>query len=233
VTDVPLLVFARTAGFASRAPGFSHPSVPHGVRIGLAIFLTLAIAPGVHARSLDGLALIAGLLTEFFIGAAIGLGASVLYDGAYSGGRILDDYVGVKAIAPSVALVAPSGYGRVWSIAFTGCFFLLGAYRITILALAHSFSALPAGVPLAIHAWGIYASTLAATIVLVAAAVAAPAIALAFVVQVALAALSRAIPRFASFALSFPLAFGAVLIVTAISLPLLAARAAAPLLVTP
>ena len=50
--------------------------------------------------------------------------AASLYDGAYAGGRAVDDYVGVKAIAPSVQLVAPSGFGRIWSLAFTGGFFL-------------------------------------------------------------------------------------------------------------
>jgi len=233
MTAATLLVFARCAGFASRAPGFSHPSVPHTVRIGLAVFLALAIAPAIHGREADGIALIFALVTEFLIGVAIGLGASVLYDGAYAGGRILDDYVGVKAIAPSVALVAPSGFGRIWSSAFTGGFFLLGAYRMTVLVFAQSFSRLPPGAPLDPHAWMSFAAALAATIVVVAAGVAAPAIALAFVVQVALAALARTIPRFASFGLSLPLVFGAVLIVTAVALPLLAARAGLPILLAP
>jgi flagellar biosynthesis protein FliR len=233
VSAAAILVFARCAGFAARAPGFSHPSVPHALRAGIALLLTVAIAPGVHSVPADGIGLVIALVVEFLLGSAIGMGASLLYDGAYAGGRMLDDYVGVKAIAPSVQLVAPSGFGRMWSIAFTGGFFLCGAYRVTLLAFSASFVRVPPGVPFDSHAWLPFAGTLAAMIVLVALAVAAPAIALAFVVQVALAALSRTVPRFAGFLLSFPLVFGAVLLVTAICIPLLAARAAHPLLIYP
>ncbi len=233
MTATAWLVFARCAGFASRAPGFSHPSVPHAVRAGIALLLTVAIAPGVRAAHAGGTALLLAFLIEFVLGSAIGMGASLLYDGAYAGGRMLDDYVGVKAIAPSVALVAPSGFGRIWSIAFTGGYFLFGAYRVTVLAFSESFTRIPPGTPFDPHAWLAFAATLAATIVLVAVAVAAPAIALAFVVQIALAALSRTIPRFVGFSLSFPLVFAAVLLVTMLSIPLLAARAAHPLLFYP
>lgn len=228
-----LLVFMRCAGFASRAPGFSHPSVPHSVRAGIALLLTIAIAPGVRSAHVSGVALLVALVVEFLLGSAIGIGASLLYDGAYAGGRMLDDYVGVKAMAPSVQLVAPSGFGRVWSIAFTGGYFLLGAYRVTLLAFAQSFARVAPGAPFDPHAWLTFASTLASTIVLVGIAVAAPAIALAFVVQIAVAALTRTIPRFAGFALSFPLVFGAVLLVTAVSIPLLSARAGHPLILYP
>jgi len=234
VSASALLVFARCAGFAARAPGFSHPSVPHAVRAGVALFLTIAIAPGVRASVPgSGAALIVALAVEFLLGSAIGIGASLLYDGAYAGGRMLDDYVGVKAIAPSVQLVAPSGFGRVWSLAFTGGYFLLGAYRVTLLAFARSFERIVPGSPFDSHAWLAFGSSLAETIVLVALAVAAPAITLAFVAQIALAALTRVVPRFAAFSLSFPLVFGAVLIVSAIAIPLLAARAAHPVLLYP
>jgi flagellar biosynthetic protein FliR len=233
MTATGLLVFARCAGFASRAPGFSHPSVPHAVRAGIALLLTVAIAPGVRASHADGLVLLVAFVLEFLLGSAIGMGASLLYDGAYAGGRMLDDYVGVKAIAPSVQLVAPSGFGRIWSIAFTGGYFLFGAYRVTVLAFSESFTDIAPGAAFDPHAWLAFAAALASTIVLVAVAVAAPAIALAFVVQIALAALSRTIPRFVGFSLSFPLVFGAVLLVTMVSIPLLAARAAHPILLYP
>ncbi|HTZ54186.1 MAG TPA: flagellar biosynthetic protein FliR [Candidatus Acidoferrum sp.] len=233
MTATALLVFARCAGFASRAPGFSHPSVPHALRAGLALFLTIAIVPGVPSVHLDSMALVIALVVEFLLGSAIGIGASLLYDGAYAGGRMLDDYVGVKAMAPSIQLVAPSGFGRVWSIAFTGGYFILGAYHVTLLAFAQSFERVAPGAHVDPHAWLAFAGALASTIVFVAVAVAAPAIALAFVVQVGVAALTRAIPRFAGFSLSFPLVFGAVLLVTAVSIPLLSARAGHPLLLYP
>ena len=229
-----LLVFARCAGFAFRAPGFSHPSVPQPVRAGLALFLALAILPGVHAAPLRaGIALLVALATEFLLGSAIGIAASLLYDGAYAGGRAVDDYVGVKAIAPGIELVAPSGYGRIWSLAFTGGYFLLGAYRPTIAFFAQSFARIGPGASLDAHAWATFAISYASTIVLIGAGVAAPAIGLAFVVQIALGALSRTIPRFSTFTLSFPLVFGAALIVTAICVPLVAMHSGHPILLMP
>ena len=127
-----LLVLARCAGFLFRAPGFSHPSVPPTVRTALAFALAMGIAPSVtRVPTLDGAAIIATLVVEFLIGNAVGTSASLIYDGAYAGGRVVDDYVGVKAIAPSLQLVAPSGFGRLWSLALTGGFFLTGAYRLS------------------------------------------------------------------------------------------------------
>lgn len=229
------LVFARCTGFAFRAPGFAHPSVPAPVRAALAAFLTLAIAPGLRRANVpqDGLSLGLAFITELLLGATVGAAAALLYDAAYAAGRTVDDYAGVKAIAPSANIVAPSGFGRVWSLAFTGGFFLLGAYRPTIWAFAASFSRLPPGLPFDAHAWLPYLTTLAGTIAITAAGVAAPAIGLAFAVQIALGALSRAVPRFGSITLAFPLAFAAVLIATVCAVPLLAQRAGHPFLVLP
>ena len=235
MTATGFLIFARCAGFAFRAPGFSHPSVSPAIRAGLAVFLTLAVAPGAHAGAprVDGTALPAAFVAEFLLGGAIGLAASLVYDGAYAGGRAVDDYVGVKAIAPSLQLVAPSGFGRVWSLAYTGGFFLTGAYRPTVLAFTQSFVRIAPGADVNAHAWAAYAAGLAVTIVSVAVAVAAPAIGLGVVVHVALGALSRAVPRFGSFTLAFPLAFAAALIVTAVAIPSLAPHVLAPVVAIP
>jgi type III secretory pathway component EscT len=130
----------------------------------------MLIAPtlaGAQPR-IDGSAFVAALLVEFLLGSAIGMAASLVYDGAYAGGRIVDDYVGVKAIAPSVVLVAPSGFGRVWSLAFTGAFFLTGAYRLTLLGFAQSFARIPLQSPLHASAWAAFAAAFAANFLLVA-----------------------------------------------------------------
>lgn len=161
------------------------------------------------------------------------MAASLVYDSAYAGGRIVDDYVGVKAIAPNVVLVAPSGFGRVWSLAFTGAFFLTGAYRLTLLGFAQSFARIPPESPLQAGAWAAFAAGFAGNFIAVALEVAAPAVGMAFIVQIALGALSRVVPRFGSFTLAFPLAFAAALIATAIVVPFAAEHAPPPLLWIP
>jgi flagellar biosynthetic protein FliR len=225
-----LLVFARCAGFVFRAPGFSHPSVPAPMRAGFTAALAMAIAPWTHRtpQSAGAAALIVALAAEFAIGSTIGMAASVLYDGAYAGGRIVDDYVGVKAIAPTLQLVAPSGFGRVWSLAFTGAFFLTGAYRVVLIAFAESFSKLPVGAAVHWPGWAAYAGSFASAIALVAVEVAAPAVALSLIVQLALGALSRVIPRFGSFTLTFPLAFAAALTATVVAAPFVVEHLPAP-----
>lgn len=231
--SVAALVFARCAGFVSRAPGFSYPGVAPPLRVALALAIAFAVLPGVHAAIPAGaVAFVGAVALEFFIGSALGTGAAVLYDAAYAGGRAIDDYVGVKAIAPSVHLVAPSGFGRVWSLAFTGAFFLLGAYRPIVLAFAESFTRLPLGALPSPHAWASYAQALAATLLRVAVAVAGPAVAATFLVQLAVGALSRTIPRFGSSTLAFPLVFGAALVASVLALPAIV-RNAAPILLQP
>lgn len=232
MTGTTLLVFARCAGFAFRAPGLSHPSVTPPVRAALAALLTLSM-PHARAAQADAGGLVPALAVEFLIGSAIGMAASIVYDGAYAGGRAVDDYVGVKSIAPSLQLVAPSGFGRVWSLAYTGGFFLTGAYRPAILAFASTFDRLPVGSYVDPHAWSSFAAALAVTIVVVAVAVAAPAIALSFVVQITLGALSRAVPRFGSFTLTFPLTFGAAIVATALAVPAVALSSFTPVVPLP
>lgn len=222
MTAGTLLVFARCAGFAFRAPGIAHPSVAPPVRAALALLLTFVLTArggGTSPAHLDAVALVVAVATEFLLGSAIGMAASALYDGAYAGGRAIDDYVGVKAFAPSAQLVAPSGFGRLWSLACTGAYVLTGAYRLGLLGFARSFDALPPGAPVDARLWAAYAARVVTTVAVTAASVAAPSIAFAFVAQIATGALARAVPRFGGPTLAMPLAFAAALIAAALALP--------------
>lgn len=234
MTATALLVFARCAGFVFRAPGFSHPSVPPMLRAGLALVVAIVLLPAVHTvKAPAGAAFALAVAVEFAIGAAIGFAASVLYDGAYAGGRALDDYVGIRGSVPNAQIFAGAGFGRIWSLVFTAGFFLLGGYRVVILALSHSFASAPPGTALAPHTLYEYAVSLPASIVEAALLVAGPAIALVFVAQFALGALTRVIPRFASFTLSFPIVFAAALVATIAAVPLLFGQSAVPWLRVP
>ena len=229
-----LLVFARCAGFVFRAPGFSHPSVPPAVRAGLALVLAMGLAPAVHlAQPYSGLSFVFALATEVAIGAAIGIGASVLYDGAYAGGRALDDYVGIRGSVPSASIAPSSGFGRIWSLTFLAAFFLLDGYQVVIQVFADGFAHLPPGALLLQPRWSAFALWLPVLILKAALLIAGPAIALVFVMQFALGALSRAIPRFQSFTLSFPVIFGTALLATALMVPLFFGFAGHPWLQLP
>lgn len=227
------LILARTLGFVFRAPGISHPSVPPMVRAGFAVLFSVVILGIAHVHPREhGLFFVLALVIEFGIGSAIGFGAAILYDAAYAAGRTIDDYVGIRVMAPTATQYLSSGYGRLWSLAFTGGFFILGAYRIVIAGFAASFDTIAIGSAHAL-AWNSYVLALSSAVVKAAVLVAAPSIALAFAVQVALAALSRIVPRFATFSLSFPLSFAAALVGTILALPALYHMSGHPWLFVP
>jgi flagellar biosynthetic protein FliR len=233
MNETALLVFARAAGMVFRAPGFSHPSVPPPVRAGFALALALAVAPHVRAFAGDGSVFALAVAGETLLGAAIGTGASLLYDAAYYAGRTLDDYVGIRGSVPTANVTSAQAFGRLWSSVFLAGFFLLDGYVPVVRAFADSFAAVPAGGVVAPPAWSAFALALPTTMVRAALLIAAPAIAVALTVQVALAAVARVVPRLASFSLAFPVVFAAAVAVTVTGIPLLAPLAAHPWLVLP
>lgn len=234
MSQTMLLVLARSVGLVFRAPGFSHPNVPASVRIGLALALAFAIAPNVapaHAFTL--LEFILALAGELCLGAAIGFGASLLYDGAYYAGRLVDDYVGIRASNPTANVTSAQAFGRLWSSVFLAGFFLLDGYVPVVRAFAESFDRVAIGGLVSPAAWSSFAFALPATIVRAALMIAAPAIGVALTVQIALAAVARVVPRMASFTLSFPVVFGAVIVVTIGGVLLFAPLSGSPWMVSP
>lgn len=229
-----LLVFARSAGMIARAPGFAHPSVPPVVRAGLALAVAFAVAPSVApVRGLDLAAFTFALAADFAVGAAIGFGASLLYDGAYFAGRTIDDYLGVRGSVPGANVASAQAFGRLWSSVFLAAFVLLDGWVPVVRAFADSFAHVAAGAWASDGAWLRFALALPGTIVRAAFVVAAPAIAVAAALQLALAAVTRVVPRFSSFTLAFPAVFAAALLVTVATVPLLAPLGARPWLVLP
>ncbi len=223
------LVFARCAGFVFRAPGFSHPSVPPPLRAGFAYALALGFAHAYAPREAGAAGAFAlAVASEALLGAAIGTAASVLYDGAYAGGRALDDYVGIRASVPSADVAAGAGFGRLWSLAFATAFFTLGGYRVALQAFGDAFGSLPPGALVRAGGWDVFAVALPGTLIRAAIFTAGPAIAIALVAQAGLAAAARVVPRFSTFTLAFPVVFGLALLATIAALPFAIRAAAVP-----
>jgi flagellar biosynthesis protein FliR len=234
VSQTLVLVFARAVGLTFRAPGFAHPSVPAPVRVAFALLLALVVAPQVPGAAHAGvLALGVAAAGELLLGAALGTGAAILYDAAYAAGRMLDDYVGVRGSVPNANVTSSQGFGRLWSATFLAGLFLLDGYVPIVRAFAASFAHAAPGASVGSDGWLGFALALPATFVEAAVLIAAPAIAAAATVQIALAAVARVVPRFGSFALGFPATFAVALAATVVAIPLLAPAAAHPWLVLP
>ena len=233
MTQTALLVFARGAGMVFRAPGVSHPSVPPVVRVAFALALAFAVSPQVRVVAFDGVGFVLAVAGEVLLGAAIGTGASLLYDGAYYAGRTIDDYVGVRGSVPNANVTSAQAFGRLWSSVFLAGFFLLDGYVPVVRAFADSFGSVAPGGVVASGAWAAFAAALPVTIVRAALLIAAPALAVALTVQVGLAAVARVVPRLASFSLAFPVVFAAAIIVTLTGIPLFAPLSAHPWFVLP
>jgi flagellar biosynthesis protein FliR len=234
VSGTTLLVFARCAGLVARAPGFSHPSVPPVLRAAFAFALAAVVAPAFPpSRELSLPAFTLALAGDFTIGAAIGFGASLLYDGAYFAGRAIDDYAGVRGSVPGANVTSSQAFGRLWSATCLAAFVLLDGWVPVVRALADSFAHVAPGAFVGETQWLAFALKLPATILRATVVVAAPALAVAASLQLVLAAVTRVVPRFSSFTLAFPVVFAGVLIVTVVTIPLLAPLGAHPWLVVP
>jgi flagellar biosynthetic protein FliR len=220
VTQLYALVFARCAGFVFRSPGFSHAAVPPIVRVGLALALAIGIAPSLHAPSaLAGGSFVLALAIELCAGAMIGLAASVLYDGISAGARALDDYVGIQDSVRFAANAAGDAFSQLWTIVFLAAFFVFGGYQLLIVVFANGFETLPPGALLQPSHVMDLAVSLPSLAIRAALIVAGPGILLGFLAQLALGAVARVIPRFASFTLTFPIVFAIVLLATLATLP--------------
>jgi type III secretory pathway component EscT len=129
---------------------------------------------------------------------------------------------------PTAGAGAGAGLGRLWSLAFSAGFFVLGGSSIALDAFARTFVSIPPGALVEPGSLRAFALTLPATLLRAALLVAGPGIVVALVAQIALAGIARIAPRLQTFALSFPIVFGCVLAVTLLGLAVVLPRAAEP-----
>ena len=234
MSQVYALVFARCAGFVFRAPGFSHAAVPPFVRVGLALALAMGLVPAVHATGgFRADSFVLALALETGIGALLGLAGSVLYDGVSAGARALDDYVGIQDSIRSATNASGDAFSQLWTITFVAAFFVFGGYRLLLMVFADGLTTLPPGTILRPGHLMDLAVSLPTLAVRAALIVAGPGILLGFLAQLALGAVARVIPRFASFTLTFPIVFAIVLLATLATLPFAAPLGGRPWLHVP
>lgn len=227
------LVFARVAGLAWTAPGWSTASLPARFRFGLAACLTLLVGP-LATRGLavphDGAALGLALVVEAIVGAAMGATASLVIAGARQAGEV----VGAQAGLSPAALLDPDAgdgmnpLGHLYGWVALGVFVTLRGPTELVRAVAASYAAIPAGggaggatVGAADLVDGLFAAV-ARALALALRAACPPALAL-LIAGLGLGLLGRAAPSLQLVSLSLPVRTGLGLILAALGLVALAA----------
>ena len=145
------LVLARVTGLVVTAPLCSAIQAPKQVRAVLALALALVIAPtqiqlaAPSPRSLGEFAL--PLASELIVGAALGLGVSILLGAAQIAGHLIAQISGLsaaQAFDPGMGGSVPL-FSRLLGLFATAIYLTVGAHRWLISALLETFTVMPVG----------------------------------------------------------------------------------------
>jgi flagellar biosynthetic protein FliR len=213
---------SRILALIASAPITGNQQFPVSAKIGLAVMLTVLVAPILPATSVidpgSGAALLL-LLREVLIGLAMGLAMRVVFAGVSMAGDIIGLQMGIgfaQFYDPQNNTQVPVT-GQFLSLIATLVFLSVNGHLMMIATLVESFQSAPVDGLLANNAmllaqWG-------GTIMRAALLLSLPLIAVLLITNIALGVLSRAAAQLNIFAIGFPITLGIGFIALLITLP--------------
>lgn len=203
-----MMAFVRTGGLFAMLPVFSGRGMPVALRVALAAFLAWTVsltlrAPVAVPGDLSGL--VFSLAHELIIGLLMGLGSRLVFFSLEMAGQILSTEIGLSMstqIDP-VSQNNPTSIGLAMFYLGALLFILSGTHHYVLAAFMRSFEISPPG----LLTWNANAGEVfvrsTGNIFLVAVQIAAPVMAVNFVVTLTFAILGKAAPSMNVFAESF------------------------------
>ena len=216
--------FVRIAALVGATPAFSSSFVPMKVRLGIAIALTMVVAPildtvpVVDALSGEGFFII---LTQMLLGIVMGFVLHLVFTAFILGGQIIAMQMGLgfaSMIDPSNGSTAPV-LSMLYVLVITLLYFVFNGHLVLIEILVESFRTIPIS-PYGFNVDGLWQIvTWMGFIFQSAILIALPAVAALFLTNMALGVMSRAAPQLNIFAVGFGLIMVAGFTVMTLSLP--------------
>ena len=216
--------FVRIAALIGTAPILSDPSVPRRIKVGLAIFVTVIVAPNIQAvpnvvlLSGDGFLLIA---RQLLIGAAMGFSMRLAFAAIEYAGDIIGFQMGLgyaTLLDPETNDQTPLIGSLLRYFASLG-FLVANGPLMMIAGVSESFQGLPiAGTGGLFGDWDglVYQG---ATVFGLALHMAMPVVAALLITNVALGVMTRAAPQLNLFSIGFPITITVGLVVLVVSMP--------------
>ncbi|MHB1592014.1 MAG: flagellar biosynthetic protein FliR, partial [Sulfuricella sp.] len=214
----------RILALVGSAPILGNPSIPVRVKVGLAVVLTLVLAPtlgsmpAVEPGSAIGLLILA---QQIVIGVAIGFTMRIIFTAVEMAGNIAGMQMGLGFASffdPQNAAQSPV-VGQFLGLLATLLFLALNGHLYMIEVLAQSFQALPvAPQPFSAAGWRALAGW-GGEIFLAGLLLSMPIMAALLITNLALGIMTRAAPQLNVFSVGFPITLAAGFVVLAIALP--------------
>jgi flagellar biosynthetic protein FliR len=219
-----LFVLLRVGALIMFFPILGSPQVPGRIKIGLILFVSIAVFPVVRAAPMHDpkslFELVVNLFSEITIGLAVAYSARLMFTAVQIAGTVVDFQMGfgvVNVIDPQtetqVSITAQ--FQNILAILF---FLALDAHHIIIGAIVESF--------FLINPFQINFSTFTPEIILLlfkatfvtAVKIAAPIMAILFFISVGLGLVARTVPQMNVFIVGFPLQIGVGLLMVGLSI---------------
>lgn len=218
-----LLILTRVTAMLLALPLFGGPGVPAQVKIGLgalcALLLMPAVAPGPAVAHVGDLLVL--VAQEVFVGLSMGFVVSLTFYALQVAGHLMDVPIGfgmVNVLDPHFGGQIPI-LGQFYNSLATLIFFTINGHHALLRALAASYGIIPLGGA----AWHgglmeVVVGTVAGMFSL-GVRIAVPVIAAAFLTDVALGIVSRAVPQINVFITGYPIKIAVGILVVAVALP--------------
>ncbi|GDX09336.1 EscT/YscT/HrcT family type III secretion system export apparatus protein [Verrucomicrobiota bacterium] len=209
-----MMAFVRAGGVITMIPVFSGRNIPMPVRIALAALLALIGLQSVREITTppdDVFTLVLATAHELIIGLLMGLGVRLIFFALETAGQIIAAEMGlsVSAQIDPVSQSNSTPVGVALTMFGTLLFLISGAHHAVFAAFSRSFALMPVGVASFDRSVGEVFVQSTGSIFLLAVQMAAPMMAVNFVVTLTFAVLSKAAQGLNAFSESFPVRIAA------------------------
>jgi flagellar biosynthesis protein FliR len=225
----------RVLALLAVAPVLSHQAIPLRAKVGIALAITLAIAPVVGAPTLAGVLEVRGFVSlahNILVGLALGFAVRLVFAGIELAGQLIGLQIGL-----SFAGYFSPDFGQSENVVSSFMamltllmFLAVDGHLILLSALVESFRVFPVDAAGALNIDALALVRAAADVFTIALTICLPILAVMLLVNVVLGVMARIAPQLNLFAVGFPLTVLAGLLALVLFLPTLEAPMRAVLL---